>query len=161
MCTMFKKYLVIIIMANILVLHGPNLNLLGSREPELYGDTQLAAINARLEQMAGAAGHKLACFQSNAEHDLVEKIQAAKKDKVDFIIINPGAFTHTSIALRDAFLSVKTPFIEVHLSNVFAREEFRRKSYLSDIAVAVITGTGAIGYELALRAAEFRLARKQ
>ena len=148
-------------MATFLILHGPNLNLLGQREPEIYGSTTLDEINAAVIRYAEDQGHKAHCFQSNAEHDLVEKIQAAKKDKVDFIIINPGAFTHTSIALRDAFLSVKTPFIEVHLSNVFAREEFRRKSYLSDIAVAVITGTGAIGYELALRAAEFRLSRKQ
>lgn len=148
-------------MAAFLILHGPNLNLLGQREPEIYGSTTLDEINAAIIRYAEDRGHKAHCFQSNAEHDLVEKIQAAKKDKVDFIIINPGAFTHTSIALRDALLSVKTPFIEVHLSNVFAREEFRRKSYLSDIAVAVITGTGAIGYELALRAAEFRLARKQ
>src|SRR3990172_9756079 len=99
MCTMFKKYLVIIIMANILVLHGHNLNLLGSRDPELYGDTQLAAINARLEQIAGAAGHKLVCFQSNAEHELVERIQAAAREAVNIIIFNPAAFTHTSVAL--------------------------------------------------------------
>ena len=148
-------------MATFLILHGPNLNLLGQREPEIYGNTTLDEINAAVTRYAEGQGHKVRCFQNNAEHELVEKIQSAKKDKVDFIIINPGAFTHTSIALRDAFLSVKTPFIEVHLSNVFAREEFRRKSYLSDIAVAVITGAGAIGYELALRAAEFRLARKQ
>ena len=148
-------------MATFLILHGPNLNLLGQREPEIYGSTTLDEINAVVTRYAEDQGHSVRCFQSNAEHELVEKIQAAKKDKVDFIIINPGAFTHTSIALRDAFLSVKTPFIEVHLSNVFAREEFRRKSYLSDIAVAVITGAGAIGYELALRAAEFKLARKQ
>ena len=148
-------------MATFLILHGPNLNLLGQREPEIYGNTTLDEINAAVTRYAEGQGHKVRCFQNNAEHELVEKIQSAKKDKVDFIIINPGAFTHTSIALRDAFLGVKTPFIEVHLSNVFAREEFRRKSYLSDIAVAVITGAGAIGYELALRAAEFRLARKQ
>ena len=148
-------------MATFLILHGPNLNLLGQREPEIYGNTTLDEINAAVTRYAEGQGHKVRCFQNNAEHELVEKIQSANKDKVDFIIINPGAFTHTSIALRDAFLGVKTPFIEVHLSNVFAREEFRRKSYLSDIAVAVITGAGAIGYELALRAAEFRLARKQ
>ena len=147
-------------MANFLVLHGPNLNLLGQRETEIYGTTTLDEINAAVKHYAEGRGHKVLCFQSNAEHDLVEKIQGAKKDNVEFIIINPGAFTHTSIALRDAFLSVKLPFIEVHLSNVFAREEFRRQSYLSDIAVAVITGAGAIGYELALWAAEARLGRK-
>ena len=147
-------------MANFLILHGPNLNLLGQREPEIYGNTTLDDINATVSRYAESGGHKTSCFQSNAEHELVEKIQAAKKENVDFIIINPGAFTHTSIALRDAFLSVKVPFIEVHLSNVFAREEFRRQSFLSDIAAAVITGAGAIGYELALRAAESRLGRK-
>lgn len=146
-------------MAHFLILHGPNLNLLGQREPEIYGSTTLDEINAAVKCYAEGKGHKVTCFQSNAEHDLVEKIQGAKKDQVDYIIINPGAFTHTSIALRDAFLSVKVPFIEVHLSNVFGREEFRRTSYLSDIAVAVITGAGAIGYELALRAAEARLKR--
>ena len=146
-------------MAKFLVLHGPNLNLLGQREPEVYGTTTLDEINAAIKTRAEANGHQVSCFQSNAEHELVDHIQAAAKDKTDFIIINPGAFTHTSIALRDAFLSVKVPFIEVHLSNVFAREEFRRKSYLSDIAVAVITGTGAIGYELAVLAAERKLAK--
>lgn len=144
-------------MANFLVLHGPNLNLLGQREPEIYGSTTLDEINAMLSRYAEGKGHELQCFQSNAEHELVDRIQAAGRNRTDFIIINPGAFTHTSIALRDAFLSIKVPFIEVHLSNVFSREEFRRQSYLSDIAVAVITGTGAIGYELALRAAEARL----
>jgi 3-dehydroquinate dehydratase-2 len=144
-------------MAKFLVLHGPNLNLLGQREPEVYGTTTLDEINASIRTRAESNGHQVTCLQSNAEHDLVNSIQAASQDKTDFIIINPGAFTHTSIALRDAFLSVKVPFIEVHLSNVFAREEFRRKSYLSDIAVAVITGTGAIGYELALLAAESKL----
>ena len=148
-------------MATFLVLHGPNLNLLGQREPEIYGKTTLDEINTAVKSLAEGRGHKVDCFQSNAEHELVEKIQAAQKQKVDFIIINPGAFTHTSIALRDAFLSIKTPFIEVHLSNVFAREEFRRHSYLSDIAVAVITGAGAIGYELAVRAAEYKLSRDQ
>jgi len=144
-------------MAKFLVLHGPNLNLLGQREPEVYGTTTLEEINTSIRMRAESNGHQVTCLQSNAEHDLVNSIQAASQDKTDFIIINPGAFTHTSIALRDAFLSVKVPFIEVHLSNVFAREEFRRKSYLSDIAVAVITGTGAIGYELALLAAESKL----
>jgi len=144
-------------MAKFLVLHGPNLNLLGQREPEVYGTTTLDEINESIRARAAAAGHEIKCAQSNAEHDLVERIQAAGKDNTDFIIINPGAFTHTSIALRDAFLGVKVPFIEVHLSNVFAREEFRRKSFLSDIAVAVITGAGAIGYELAIMAAEKKL----
>ena len=147
-------------MAKFLVLHGPNLNLLGQREPEVYGTTTLDEINESIRVRAESNGHQVTCFQSNAEHELVNRIQAASKDKTDFIIINPGAFTHTSIALRDAFLSVKVPFIEVHLSNVFAREEFRRKSYLSDIAVAVITGTGAIGYELALLAAERKLTKQ-
>jgi 3-dehydroquinate dehydratase-2 len=157
---MFKKYLVIIIMANILVLHGPNLNLLGSREPELYGDTQLAAINARLEQMAGAAGHKLACFQSNAEHELVERIQAAAHEAVNIIIFNPAAFTHTSVALRDVLSAVRIPFIEVHLSNIYAREAFRQHSYFSDIAAGVISGLGAVGYELALQAVLQQLSAK-
>jgi 3-dehydroquinate dehydratase-2 len=147
-------------MAKFLVLHGPNLNLLGQREPEVYGTTTLDEINESIRARAEGNGHQVTCFQSNAEHELVNRIQAASKDKTDFIIINPGAFTHTSIALRDAFLSVKVPFIEVHLSNVFAREEFRRKSYLSDIAFAVITGTGAIGYELALLAAERKLTKQ-
>lgn len=140
-------------MANLLVLHGPNLNLLGSREPELYGATQLVAINARLEQMALAAGHQLVCYQSNAEHELVERIQAAAREAVNFIIINPAAFTHTSVALRDALSAVRIPFIEVHLSNVYAREKFRQHSYFSDIAAGVISGLGAVGYELALQAA--------
>lgn len=147
-------------MAKFLVLHGPNLNLLGQREPEVYGTTTLDEINEAIKARAKGDGHQVTCFQSNAEHELVDRIQAAAKDNTDFIIINPGAFTHTSIALRDAFLSVKVPFIEVHLSNVFAREEFRRKSYLSDIAVAVITGTGAIGYELAVLAAERKLTKQ-
>ena len=147
-------------MAKFLVLHGPNLNLLGQREPEVYGSTTLEEINESIRARAESNDHEITAFQSNAEHDLVDRIQAAGKDKTDFIIINPGAFTHTSIALRDAFLSVKVPFIEVHLSNVFAREEFRRKSYLSDIAVAVITGAGAIGYELAILAAEKKLGKK-
>ncbi|MDA1073853.1 MAG: type II 3-dehydroquinate dehydratase [Proteobacteria bacterium] len=140
-------------MANILVLHGPNLNLLGSREPEIYGSDSLADINARLMALAQTSGHQLKTQQSNAEHVLVEAIQQAKTDSVDFIVINPGAYTHTSIALRDAFLGVGIPFIEIHLSNVHARESFRQKSYLSDIAVAVITGLGARGYEFAVQAA--------
>lgn len=147
-------------MARLLVLHGPNLNLLGQREPEVYGHTTLEEINTAITQRAESLGHQVDCYQHNAEHELIDHIQAAKTDGVDFIIINPGAYTHTSIALRDAFLSVSIPFIEVHLSNVFAREAFRRQSYLSDIAVAVISGAGAIGYELAMLAAEHRLDQK-
>lgn len=141
-------------MAKILVLHGPNLNMLGLREPEVYGTTTLKEIDQQLKVFADTSGHKLASFQSNAEHELIDRIQLAKTEKIDFIIINPGAFTHTSVAIRDAFLSVSIPFIEVHLSNVFAREEFRKHSYLSDIAVAVVSGMGAFGYEVALQAAE-------
>ncbi len=139
-------------MSQILVLHGPNLNLLGTREPQVYGYDTLDDINARLAA-AAPAKVELAFLQSNAEHVLIEAIHGAKTSGVDFIIINPGAFTHTSIALRDAFLSVTIPFIEVHLSNVHAREDFRQNSYLSDVAVGVITGLGAQGYELALQAA--------
>ena len=136
------------------MLNGPNLNLLGEREPEVYGTTTLAEINARILNLATAQGNTLSSFQSNAEHELVEKIHEAKKTGVDFILINPGAFTHTSIALRDALLGTQIPFIEVHLSNVFSREEFRKSSYLSDIAVAVVSGLGDYGYELALMGAE-------
>ena len=144
-------------MAKILVLHGPNLNLLGEREPEIYGTTTLEDIDQDLVAAAARLGHSLACFQSNAEHGLIERIHLAKKEGVEFIIINPGAFTHTSIALRDAFSGVAIPFIEVHLSNVFAREEFRRHSYLSDLAVAVLSGAGAAGYSLALQVAVEKL----
>ena len=140
-------------MARLLVLNGPNLNLLGTREPEIYGRDTLADINARLETLATASGHELRCLQSNAEHELVDAIQRARSDGVAFIVFNPGAFTHTSIALRDALLGVGIPFIEVHLSNVHARESFRRHSYLSDVARGVITGLGARGYEFALQAA--------
>ncbi len=141
-------------MAKILVLHGPNLNMLGLREPDIYGSTTLDEINEHIKSFATAAGHKLAVFQSNAEHELIDRIQSVKTKKIDFIIINPGAFTHTSVAIRDAFLSVSIPFIEVHLSNIFAREEFRKNSYLSDIAVAIVSGMGAFGYEAALQAAD-------
>ncbi len=141
-------------MARILVLNGPNLNMLGLREPEVYGTTTLKEIDEKILLMAEAAGHKLETFQSNAEHELIDRIHLAKTNKIDFIIINPGAFTHTSIAIRDAFLSVSIPFIEVHLSNIYAREEFRKHSYLSDIAVAVVSGMGAFGYEVALQAVE-------
>ena len=140
-----------------LVLNGPNLNLLGEREPEVYGTTTLAEIDARLVELAKERGHELMTFQSNAEHSLIDQIHIAKKTGVDFILINPGAFTHTSIALRDAFLGTQLPFIEVHLSNVFAREEYRQHSFLSDIALAVISGLGAYGYELALLGAEKHL----
>lgn len=140
-------------MASILVLNGPNLNLLGTREPAVYGATTLADINARLTGLAKAAGHHLQYLQSNAESELVERIHAARNEGIDFIIINPAAFTHTSVALRDALLAVAIPFIEVHLSNVHAREAFRHHSYFSDIAVGTIVGLGALGYELALQAA--------
>lgn len=138
-------------MTRVLVLHGPNLNLLGRREPGLYGQATLADIDARLAVIARAAGAEIECFQSNAEHELVERVQQAAG--VDAIVINPAAFTHTSVALRDALLAVGIPFIEVHLSNVHAREPFRRQSYLSDVAAGVIAGLGPLGYELALQAA--------
>ena len=135
---------------SILVLHGPNLNLLGSREPEVYGRVTLDEINRRLAKLAEDAGAKLASLQSNAEAELIDRIQLASTDGTDFIIINPAAYTHTSVALRDALAAVKLPFIEVHLSNIFARETFRRESYFSDLALGVISGLGAKGYELAL-----------
>lgn len=138
-------------MARLLVLHGPNLNLLGTREPEIYGSDTLADIDARLQAEARAAGHELVCRQSNAEHELIDWVHQAKPQGVRFIIINPGAFTHTSIALRDALLGVGIPFVEVHLSNVHAREPFRQHSYLSDVARGVITGLGARGYGYALQ----------
>ncbi|HET20374.1 MAG TPA: type II 3-dehydroquinate dehydratase [Chromatiales bacterium] len=144
-------------MANLLLLNGPNLNLLGVREPDKYGHTTLDDIVRDLRAMAGEQGHALDHLQSNAEHVLIERIHAARTDGTAFIIINPAAFTHTSVALRDALLAVGLPFIEVHLSNVHARESFRHHSYFSDIAVGVIAGLGAQGYELALRAALARL----
>ena len=140
-------------MAKFLVLHGPNLNLLGTREPEHYGADTLADIADRLTSQAADAGHQLDSFQSNAEHVLVDKIQSARTDGTDFVIINPAAFTHTSVAIRDALSAIEMPFIEVHLSNVHARESFRKQSYFSDIAVGVICGLGSQGYELALQAA--------
>jgi 3-dehydroquinate dehydratase-2 len=142
-------------MASILVLNGPNLNLLGTREPETYGRTTLADIEARLQDLADA--HQLECFQSNSEGALIDRIHQAGRDGVDFILINPAALTHTSVALRDALLGVDIPFVEIHLSNVFAREGFRHHSYLSDVAVGVISGLGAQGYELALAAALARV----
>ena len=140
-------------MAQFLLINGPNLNLLGSREPDVYGASTLADIEARSQQIAADLGHTLVCFQSNAEHELIDAIHDAREN-VDFILINPGAFTHTSIALRDAFLAVAIPFIEIHLSNTFAREEFRHNSYFSDIAKACLFGFGDYGYELALHAAD-------
>jgi 3-dehydroquinate dehydratase-2 len=134
----------------ILVLHGPNLNLLGTREPSIYGAASLDEINARLTARAQAAGAGLTCFQSNIEGALVDRIQAAARDGTSFIIINPAAYTHTSVAMRDALAAVKLPFIEVHLSNVFSREPFRHHSYFTDLAVGIICGLGARGYELAL-----------
>jgi 3-dehydroquinate dehydratase-2 len=144
-------------MARILLLNGPNLNLLGTREPAIYGSATLREIESRLTGQARAKGHELLTCQSNAEHELIGKVHGAKGDGVAFVIINPGAFTHTSIALRDAFLATSVPFIEIHLSNVFAREQFRHRSYLSDLAVGCIFGLGPIGYELALEAACARL----
>jgi 3-dehydroquinate dehydratase-2 len=145
-------------MARILVLNGPNLNLLGSREPEVYGHGTLADLVARLGELARARGTELVAFQSNAEHELIAQIHGAKAAGVGGILINPGAFTHTSIALRDAFLGVGLPFVEVHLSNVYAREAFRHQSYLSDIAAGVIVGLGPLGYALGLEALLRRLA---
>lgn len=139
-------------MPDILVLHGPNLNLLGEREPERYGRVSLAEINDRLARRARDAGRSLAHFQSNAEHELVDAVQRAPGDGVRWLVINPAAFTHTSVALRDALLAVALPFVEVHLSNIHAREPFRRRSRFSDIAAGVVTGLGAHGYELALDA---------
>jgi 3-dehydroquinate dehydratase-2 len=145
-------------MARLLLLNGPNLNLLGTREPGLYGVDTLDAIVQRCSVLARDLGHELIAQQSNAEHELIDLVQNATKQGVQFMILNPGAFTHTSIALRDAILGVGLPFIEVHLSNVHAREDFRRHSYFSDIAVGQIVGLGPQGYELALRAAASRLA---
>jgi 3-dehydroquinate dehydratase-2 len=143
--------------AKILVLHGPNLNLLGTREPEIYGRETLADINRQLAEQAQTAGHELAWYQSNAEHELVGRIQQGRDEQTALILFNPAAFTHTSIALRDALAAVAIPFIEVHLSNVHAREPFRRHSYLSDIAIGVICGFGSDSYRLALQAAIRRL----
>ena len=138
-------------MAKILVLNGPNLNLLGVREPTHYGRTTLDDINNKLFKQAADAGHQLECIQSNAEYKIIEAVHEAYQNKTDFIIINPAAFTHTSVALRDALLGVGIPFIELHLSNVYKREDFRHQSFFSDIAVGVITGLGHTGYELALQ----------
>jgi 3-dehydroquinate dehydratase-2 len=144
-------------MAKLLLLNGPNLNLLGVREPEKYGTTTLSDIVTKLQSQANAAGHTLDHMQSNAEHILIERAHAARTDGTAFILINPAAFTHTSVALRDALLGVALPFIEIHLSNIHARETFRQHSYFSDIAIGVIAGLGAQGYELALQAAMTRI----
>jgi 3-dehydroquinate dehydratase-2 len=146
-------------MARVLLLNGPNLNLLGTREPAIYGTETLESIEKRAAALAREAGHELVAFQSNAEHELIGRIQRMGADGVAFLIFNPGAFTHTSIALRDALLGAHVPFIELHLSNTHARESFRQHSYFSDIAVGVIAGFGAFGYEMAVRAAAQRLAR--
>lgn len=146
-------------MASLLVINGPNLNLLGQREPTVYGSTTLAELEARLIEAAQARGHRAECFQANGEGALVDRIHAAGATGVEFIVINPGAYTHTSVALRDALLGVAIPFIEVHISNVHAREVFRHHSYLADIAVGTITGLGLEGYEFALEAATRWLAR--
>ena len=140
-------------MAKLLLLNGPNLNLLGTREPEIYGSDTLDDIAKRLSQLAAKAKHTLKHEQSNSESELVNLIHQAARDKIDFILFNPAAFTHTSIAIRDALLGTQIPFIEIHLSNVYQREEFRQHSYFSDIAVGTIVGLGAQGYELALQAA--------
>lgn len=147
-------------MGKFLLLNGPNLNLLGTREPEVYGRRDLAAIEAELVARASADGHQLDTLQSNAEHVLIDRIHESGRDGTDFIIFNPGALTHTSVALRDALLAVAVPFIELHLSNVHAREPFRRHSYLADIAVGVIAGFGAQGYRLAYLAAVAALERR-
>lgn len=143
-------------MARLLLLNGPNLNLLGKREPGLYGHTTLADIEQSARALARSLGHQLDVFQSNSEAGLIDRVQAAA-GQCDFLLLNPGAFTHTSVALRDAILAVAIPFIEIHISNVHAREDFRRHSYFADIAVGTITGLGPFGYELALRAADQRL----
>jgi len=145
-------------MAKLLVLHGPNLNLLGVREPDIYGRETLADINNQLAQRAQAAGHELAWYQSNAEHELIGRVHQARDEQIAAILINPGAFTHTSVALRDALAAVGIPFIELHMSNVHAREPFRRHSYLSDLAMGVICGFGSTSYVLALEAALAKLA---
>lgn len=144
-------------MSHLLLLNGPNLNLLGTREPEVYGRQTLADIEQELQAEALKLGHRLSCFQSNHEGALVDRVQQARAEPIDFILLNPGAYTHTSVALRDALLGVAIPFIEIHLSNVHAREAFRQHSYFSDIATGVIVGCGALGYRLALTAADTRL----
>ncbi len=146
-------------MAKILVLHGPNLNLLGTREPEVYGFTTLAEIDARLLEMAQLLGHSLDSFQSNSEGDLVNRIQQARTEAVEAVVINPAAYTHTSVAIRDALLGIAVPFVEIHLSNPHTREDFRKYSYFSDVAVGVVCGFGVFGYECALQAILNHLAK--
>lgn len=146
-------------MSKILLLNGPNLNLLGSREPEVYGYDTLKQVVQQATEHAESLGHTLVHVQSNAEHEIINYLHSAKQENIDFIVINPGAFTHTSVAIRDAFLGVGIPFIEIHISNVFSREEFRQVSYLSDIAVGVITGMGIYGYQLAISAADNQLTK--
>ncbi|MEK7260073.1 MAG: type II 3-dehydroquinate dehydratase [Pseudomonadota bacterium] len=148
-------------MATILVLHGPNLNMLGTREPAVYGSETLADINARLTFSCIEAGHHLQHLQSNAEYELIERLHDARNEGINFIIINPAAFTHTSVALRDAILASDIPFIEVHISNVYKREPFRHHSYFSDVAVGTITGLGSYGYDLALQAALRHIAKSR
>ena len=144
-------------MSRLLLLNGPNLNLLGKREPTVYGDEDLTAVEGRLKTLAVELGHELDCYQSNAEHELVDRVQACGDDGTRALIVNPGAYTHSSIALRDALLGIGRPFIEVHLSNVYAREGYRHRSYFSDVAEGAIIGLGVIGYELALLALHRRL----
>lgn len=144
-------------MAKLLLLNGPNLNLLGSREPGVYGHTDLAEIESLLSTQAERLGHEMECYQSNAESQLLDRVQRARDNGIEFILLNPGALTHTSIALRDALLAVAVPFIEIHLSNIYGRESFRHKSYISDIASGCLIGLGAQGYELALQAAHKQL----
>jgi len=148
-------------MSNILILNGPNLNLLGEREPEIYGYESLEDISSTLDEVAKEINVNLSHQQFNSEAELIDEIHKAKNEKMDFIIFNPGAFTHTSIALRDALLGVSIPFIEIHISNVFAREDFRKQSYLSDIAIGVISGHGIFGYELALMSASNIINRRK
>ena len=146
-------------MATFLLLNGPNLNLLGSREPEVYGETTLEEVIEKLSKISSQAGHSLLSFQSNAEHELVDKIHKANEEGVKCIVFNPGAFTHSSIALRDALTGTDIPFIEIHISNIYSREDFRQKSFLSEIAVGVISGLGVEGYELALKVAMNRFGK--
>ena len=146
-------------MATFLLLNGPNLNLLGSREPEVYGETTLEEVIEKLSKISSQAGHSLLSFQSNAEHELVDKIHKANEEGVKCIVFNPGAFTHSSIALRDALTGTDIPFIEIHISNIYSREDFRQKSFLSEIAVGVISGLGVEGYELALKVAIHRFGK--
>tara|TARA_Y100000782_G_scaffold82816_1_gene89757 strand:+ start:155 stop:595 length:441 start_codon:yes stop_codon:yes gene_type:complete len=140
-------------MANFLLLNGPNLNLLGTREPEVYGETTLEEVVEKLSNISSKSGHELTSIQSNAEHELVDQIHRAKDEDVKCIIFNPGAFTHSSISLRDALAGTEIPFIEIHISNIYSREDFRQKSFLSEIAVGIISGLGVEGYELALKVA--------